>query len=114
MDTVPGGGDCLGRSRAPLAAAYCRWRYAERLVAARVPAAEAAVPAREAHRVARWLGARPLRDEVQHPEERARLDLVGLVRETAASTPNPLGLTEREQEVPVLLGRGSIRTATSG
>jgi DNA-binding NarL/FixJ family response regulator len=93
----------------PYLAAYCRWRLAESLVAASVPAAEAAVPAREAHRVARWLGARPLRDELERLAERARLDLVGLVDDPERVQPDPtqpLGLTEREQEVLQLLSRG--------
>jgi DNA-binding CsgD family transcriptional regulator len=90
----------------PYLAAYCRWRHAESLVAQRVPAAEAAVPAREAHRVARWLGARPMRAELERLAERARLDLVGLVRAPQPAQTSPLGLTEREQEVLELLGRG--------
>jgi ATP/maltotriose-dependent transcriptional regulator MalT len=95
--------DELGR---PYLAAYSRWRYAESLVAARAPAAQAAVPAREAHRVARRLGARPLRDELERLAGRARLDLVGHVPEPEPARADPLGLTQREREVLVLLGRG--------
>jgi DNA-binding CsgD family transcriptional regulator/tetratricopeptide (TPR) repeat protein len=93
----------------PYFAAYCRWRLAESLVAAQVPAAIAATPAREAHRVARWLAARPLREELEQLAARARLDLEGLSRqpaETQSPAANPLGLTDRERDVLQLLSRG--------
>jgi hypothetical protein len=57
--------------RAPVAA-YCRWRQAEALVAAR---ADASVLLREARAVALRIGARPLLRELELLAERARLDL---------------------------------------
>src|SRR5262245_21608446 len=65
--------DASGR---PYPAAYCRWRLSEALLASGVHPAEAAVPAREAFRVASWLGASPLQRELELLAQRARLDLV--------------------------------------
>ena len=59
--------------RPPLAA-YCRWRQAEALVPP--PAADAAVPLREAYAVAARIGARPLLRELELLAERAQLELV--------------------------------------
>jgi DNA-binding CsgD family transcriptional regulator len=90
----------------PYLAACGRWRQAEALVAAG-RAAEAALPARDAHRVAAGLGARPLQREVERLAQRARLDLVGLPPEAGRPSPvNGLGLTDREGQVLRLLGRG--------
>jgi DNA-binding CsgD family transcriptional regulator/tetratricopeptide (TPR) repeat protein len=90
----------------PYLAAQCRWRQAEALVAAG-RAAAAVVPAREAHRVAIRLGARPLQRELELLAQRARLDLIGLrIEDSRAAAGDGLGLTAREGEVLHLLGRG--------
>ncbi|GIJ55532.1 LuxR family transcriptional regulator [Virgisporangium aurantiacum] len=94
--------DALDR---PYLAAYCRWRYAQALLAGGAPEA-ANPPARQAHRMAVRLGARPLQRELELLAQRGRLDLAGL-----AGTPQPpaahvLGLTARECEVARLLTRG--------
>jgi DNA-binding CsgD family transcriptional regulator len=94
--------DALDR---PYLAAYCRRRLAEALVAAGTPA-EATVFAREAHRVASWLGARPLQRDVEQLAQRARIDLVGLQPAPAQARGAALGLTAREGEVLQLLARG--------
>jgi DNA-binding NarL/FixJ family response regulator/tetratricopeptide (TPR) repeat protein len=91
----------------PFVAAYCRWRYAEALLAAGSSSAEAARPAREAHRVARWLGARLLQRELELLAQRARLDLLGLLPDDVSlEAGEALGLTARESEVLQLLARG--------
>jgi DNA-binding CsgD family transcriptional regulator len=94
--------DELGR---PQLAAYCRWRQAEALVAAGASRVEAAAPAREAHRVARWLGARLLQRELELLAERARLDLTGREPDDGRRAEG-LGLTAREDEVLQLVARG--------
>jgi DNA-binding NarL/FixJ family response regulator len=81
---------------------------ASALVAGGRPA-EAAVAARDAHRVASRLGARSLQRELQLLAERTRLDLVGLRSEDAhqpSDEAGALGLTPREHEVLQLLARG--------
>jgi DNA-binding NarL/FixJ family response regulator len=91
----------------PFVAAYCRWRYAEALLAAGSSSVEAARPAREAHRVARWLGARLLQHELELLAQRARLDLLGLQPDDLSlEAGEALGLTARESEVLQLLARG--------
>jgi DNA-binding CsgD family transcriptional regulator/tetratricopeptide (TPR) repeat protein len=90
----------------PYAAAYCRWRYAEALLSHGSPTADPLMPAREAYRVASRLGARPLRRELEHLAQRARLDLAG---PEPAPSPGPydgIGLSPREREVLGLLARG--------
>jgi ATP/maltotriose-dependent transcriptional regulator MalT len=95
--------DELGR---PYPAALCRWRYAEALLAAGAPRMEAAVPAREAYRVASDLGARPLQGEIELLAQRARLDLTDHDEEEPLDPENTLGLTPREREVLQLLACG--------
>jgi DNA-binding CsgD family transcriptional regulator len=95
--------DELGR---PYLAAYCRWRYAEALLSAGSSRMEAAIPAREAHRIASDLGARPLRDELELLAQRARLVLADHGTEEPLDQENALGLTAREHEVLQLLARG--------
>ena len=95
--------DGLGR---PYPAAYCRWRCAEALLAAGSPRMEAAIPAREAHRIASDLGARPLQGELELLARRARLDLADHGAEEPLDEENTLGLTPREREVLQLLARG--------
>jgi DNA-binding CsgD family transcriptional regulator/tetratricopeptide (TPR) repeat protein len=88
----------------PYLAAYCRWRLAEALVGS--PDGDPAVPAREAHRFAERLGARPLLHELGQLARRARFDLAA---PTPPSRPHPyagLGLTAREEEVLQLLAYG--------
>jgi DNA-binding NarL/FixJ family response regulator len=91
----------------PFVAAYCRWRYAEALLAAGSSSVEAARAAREAHRLARWLGARLLQRELELLARRARLDLLGLQPDDVSlEAGEGLGLTARESEVLRLLARG--------
>jgi DNA-binding CsgD family transcriptional regulator/tetratricopeptide (TPR) repeat protein len=90
----------LGR---PPLAAYCRWRQAEALGAART---EAAAPLREAHAVAARIGARPLVREIESLAARARLDLTPPDPAPARGLAETLGLTPREAEVLTLVARG--------
>jgi DNA-binding CsgD family transcriptional regulator/tetratricopeptide (TPR) repeat protein len=90
----------------PYLPAYCRWRIAEALLAAGAPRIDAAVPAREAHRVARRLGATPLLQELEQLARRARLDLAGVDASALPDCGDTLGLTVREREVLQLLTRG--------
>jgi DNA-binding CsgD family transcriptional regulator/tetratricopeptide (TPR) repeat protein len=92
----------------PSTVAYCRWRQAEALVAAGAPAADAALPARAAHAVARRLGARPLQEEIERLAQRARLDLAPPARPVGhdSGLGKLLGLTPREAEVLALVARG--------
>jgi DNA-binding CsgD family transcriptional regulator len=90
----------------PYPAAYCRWRHAEVLLSAGSSRTEAAIPAREAHRVASNLGARLLQGELELLAQRARLDLADHDAEEPLDPENTLGLTPRELEVLQLLARG--------
>ena len=90
----------------PYLAAYCRWRCAEALVAVGSSRMEAAVPAREAYRIASDLGARPLHGELELLAQRARLDLADHDTDEPLDPENELGLTPREREVLQLLARG--------
>ena len=67
---------------------------------------EAAVPAREAYRIASDLGARPLQGELELLAQRARLDLADHGADEPLDPENGLGLTPREREVLQLLARG--------
>jgi DNA-binding CsgD family transcriptional regulator/tetratricopeptide (TPR) repeat protein len=95
--------DALDR---PYVAAYCRWREAEALAGTR----EAAEPARAAHRVARWLGARALQQQVELLAQRARIDLAEpeppATEDDRTALAEALGLTAREAEVLELVVRG--------
>jgi DNA-binding NarL/FixJ family response regulator len=90
----------------PYLAAYCRWRYAEALLSAGSSRMEAAIPAREAHQIARDLGARGLQGELELLAQRARLYLADHDMEEPLDQENALGLTPREREVLQLLARG--------
>jgi DNA-binding CsgD family transcriptional regulator/tetratricopeptide (TPR) repeat protein len=88
----------------PYQAAYCRWRQAEALAAARAGAGAIGPPLREAHEIAVRLGAVPLRDAVELLATRARLRLAA---QPAAGQPaGELGLTAREREVLALIAEG--------
>ena len=67
---------------------------------------EAAIPAREARRIASDLGARPLQGELDLLAQRARLDLADHSEDEPVDRANALGLTPREREVLQLLARG--------
>jgi DNA-binding CsgD family transcriptional regulator/tetratricopeptide (TPR) repeat protein len=92
----------------PPIVAYCQWRQAEALVAVDASAADAALPARAAHAVARRLGARPLQEEIERLAQRARLDLAPPSHppDQASGLGELLGLTPREAEVLGLVARG--------
>jgi DNA-binding NarL/FixJ family response regulator len=92
----------------PPIVAYCQWRQAEALVAAGATVADAALPARAAHAVARRLGARPLQEEIERLAQRARLDLAPPSHPTdqGSGLGELLGLTPREAEVLGLVARG--------
>jgi DNA-binding NarL/FixJ family response regulator len=90
----------------PYGVAYCQWQHAAALTITGSTDANATAAARAAHQLATRLGAEPVRREVELLAQRARLDLVGVRRVERASTPSPLGLTAREDEVLQLLGRG--------
>jgi DNA-binding NarL/FixJ family response regulator len=90
----------------PYLAAYCRWRLAEALLAAGASRIDAALPAREAHHVARRLGATTLVHELEQLARRARLDLAGVNPSSLPDDRDALGLTAREHEVLQLLARG--------
>ena len=90
----------------PYPAGYCRWRYAEALLSAGSSRMEAAIPAREARKIASDLGARPLQGELDLLAQRARLDLADHSAQEPLDQDNALGLTPREREVLQLLARG--------
>jgi DNA-binding CsgD family transcriptional regulator len=93
----------LGR---PYQSGYCRWRLAEALLAAGAPEAEVVAGARQAHRTALRLRARPLARALDRLAGRIRIDLVGLQPRPAAALTRTLGLTAREGEVLALVSRG--------
>ncbi|MDN3354991.1 AAA family ATPase [Actinomadura sp. DC4] len=84
----------------PYHAAYCRFRGAEALLAAKGSRDEAAALLREAHEALTRLGADNLRVKVEDLVRRARLEPVA-----AAETSVP-GLTAREGEILALLSDG--------
>jgi DNA-binding CsgD family transcriptional regulator len=89
-------------------AAYARWGEAEALLAGGGERARAGALVRQAHAVARELGARPLQGELEQLARRARIDL----GESGSPEPAPnagleqLELTPRELEVLALLTDG--------
>lgn len=89
-------------------AAYARWRGAEALLTAGGDRVGAETLVREAHAVARNLGARPLREGLEGLARRARIDLDD--PRTVEPAPNArlqrLALTPRELEVLALLADG--------
>jgi len=94
----------------PYPRAYALWREAEASLIGGTGRAEAAVPLREARRIARALGALPLLREVEALAVRARIELEGRVDETPGADTLPvvhtLGLTPRELEVLHLVAVG--------
>lgn len=98
----------------PHEVAYSRFREAEALLFARGARAAAQAASAEAHRIARSLGADPLREVVEQLAGRSRLDLAGLPPPSPAATPTPDGigytipfrLTRREQDVLERLTQG--------
>jgi DNA-binding CsgD family transcriptional regulator len=94
--------------RPPLAA-YCHWRQAEALVAARAPRAEAGLPLQQAYAVASRIGANPLLRELELLAQRSRLDLAPPSVEPLdqqLGLQKTLGLTRREAEVLRLVANG--------
>jgi DNA-binding CsgD family transcriptional regulator len=91
----------------PYQAAYARWREAEALLASGGDRTEVKALVRDAHAVARELGARPLRVELETLARRARIELG---QEPSPEAPNAvleeLELTPREIEVLALLADG--------
>jgi DNA-binding CsgD family transcriptional regulator/tetratricopeptide (TPR) repeat protein len=98
----------LGR---PYPAAYARWRQTEALLASRAPRAQVEEPLRAAHGVAVWLGAAPLRRELELLAQRGRIRLEAPAEPAVGEPEAPseaasLGLTAREAEVLVLVAAG--------
>src|SRR5262249_10849318 len=88
-------------------AAYARWRRAEAMLSGTGDRAEAQTLLREAHDVARELGAEPLRGEIERLARRGRLELGGDdAPEALAESLQQLELTPREVEVLALLADG--------
>jgi DNA-binding CsgD family transcriptional regulator/tetratricopeptide (TPR) repeat protein len=107
--------------RHPHEAAYCRFRQAEALLLARESKTAARAAALEAHRIARELGATPLRREVEQLAARSGLDLVsppvaadGQSGAEPVHHGIPFRLTRREQDVleRLTLGRTNREIAT--
>ena len=97
------------RLERPPLVAYCRWRQAEALVAARASRTGAGAPLRQAHAAAARIGATPLLRELELLAARARLDLAPPQATFPQGKQVPeetLGLTPREAEVLSLLARG--------
>ena len=105
---------------APFRQAYVRWRVAEAL-AARGETGAAAAPLREAHTIARGIGAPRLAAGIESLARRLRVDLTptvdaGAINLVAAGAPgsppassgpvDPFGLTAREREVLALVAEG--------
>jgi DNA-binding CsgD family transcriptional regulator/tetratricopeptide (TPR) repeat protein len=105
----------------PHEAAYSRFREAEALLLSRGPRTTARAAALEAHRIARDLGAIPLREEVERLAARSRLDLASPPVESEGDSGDepvrdgiPFRLTRREQDVleRLTLGRTNREIAT--
>ena len=95
----------------PFGTAYCRWRQAEALLAARSERARAAAPVTDARRTAVSLGAEPLQCDVEDLARRARIELdrADEMRAAAATAGSDLGLTQCEVEVLGQLAAGRKR-----
>jgi DNA-binding CsgD family transcriptional regulator len=91
----------------PWELAYARYRHAEAMLGSGAPAADAAIPLREAHAAASGLGAAPLRIAIEALASRARIQL-----ESKPGNAGPGGtraataLTARELEVLALVADG--------
>ncbi|HMJ96827.1 MAG TPA: AAA family ATPase [Thermoleophilaceae bacterium] len=91
----------------PYRAAYAEWRVAEALVHSGGSSEEAGALLGSAAETAARLGARPLLAEITGLAKRARLELPGAVPAVnGGASGNDLGLTDREQQVLVLLAKG--------
>jgi DNA-binding CsgD family transcriptional regulator len=105
--------------RRPYDLAYCRYREAEALLAARAPRADAAAALGEALALANEIGAEPLAGAIADLARMARLDVSSApaleppadthdaaVAHDGDAVTDPYGLTAREREVLVLLVAG--------
>jgi ATP/maltotriose-dependent transcriptional regulator MalT len=103
-------GEAWAELAMPYPRAYALWRAAEASLIGGAGRVEAAVPLREAHRIARALGALPLLREIEALAARARIELEARVIEISGPDPLPavhtLGLTPRELEVLRLVAVG--------
>jgi DNA-binding NarL/FixJ family response regulator len=87
--------------------AYTRFRHAEAILESGGAAVDAAVPLRDAHRVAAELGATPLRLSIEGLASRARIQLETPSGDGAPAIPRPAStLTAREVEVLSLVAAG--------
>ena len=91
----------------PWELAYARYRHAEAILASGAPAADAAIPLREAHAAASALGASPLRIALEQLASRARVQLASQQASFSGSgRPSAITLTARELEVMALVAAG--------
>jgi DNA-binding CsgD family transcriptional regulator len=97
--------DLLESVPLPYPAAYARWREAQALLTDRMDAARARIALRQAHEVARSLGAEPLRSATEDLAIRGRIDLTAIPEERRRAD-RPAGLSQREQEVLKLVAAG--------
>lgn len=91
----------------PWELAYARYRHGEAILASGAPAADAAVPLREAHAAASGLGAAPLRIALEELASRARIQLDSEPGNVGQAVTRPaMTLTSRELEVLALVAAG--------
>jgi DNA-binding CsgD family transcriptional regulator len=91
----------------PWELAYALYRHAEAILASGAPAADAALPLREAHAAATSLGAAPLRIAIEALASRARIELESQPGGEGPEATRPATtLTARELEVLALVAAG--------
>ena len=93
----------------PYPASYARWRQAEALLTQHGARAAATTALRQANEVTRWLGAAPLRGELERLARRARIDLAAHL----TTSPHPHGQPTRTGS-PHANARSSPWSPTAG